>query len=455
MGKRASPPPLIGVIVENDTQSESIEAALCLFEEWSVAVELEVASAAYTPARVGEWAAGAEARGMQAIIAAGEVGDFLAAAVAAHTNLPVIAVVRGGSPAISEMPEGVPVAFVSGRGAANAAVLALQILARTGEHWAELHREYRESLIESVESIEDSAGMPPDDTEEDEPRRDAEIERESSARIRPIDLTQPLHAPAGSRTVRREDANDSETARQGKARAKHAGALAETPGGGARRLGRVSVDAEMMDVEITEEAVECLLEGGIVAVPTETVYGLAVDATNLAAVARLFALKGRSDLKPVTVFIDSQRLLASLVRNLTADVKRLLEAFWPGPLTVVFERRGPEFAHLSHDNTIGVRLPDHSIPLTLMQELERPIACTSANPSGEPPATTGERVERYFGSEVNMILDAGPREMQPPSSVIDVSSKPYRLVREGSISRDQICAVIGDLLAHEDEEEGS
>lgn len=455
MGKRTSPPPLIGVIVENDTQSESIEAALALFEEWSVAYELEVASAAYTPARVGEWAAGAEARGMQAIIAAGDVGDFLAAAVAAHTNLPVIGVVQGSSPTASEMPEGVPVAFVSGLGAANAAVLALQILARTGEHWAELHREYRESLIEGVESIDGGADARPDAVDEDEPRDEIEIERESSERIQPIDLTRPLQAPEGSRTVRREDARDFETGRQRKARGKRAGALAEEPGGGARRLGRVSVDAELMAVEIAEEAVECLLEGGIVALPTETVYGLAVDATNLAAVARLFALKGRSEAKPVTVFIDSQRLLASLVLNLTADVKRLLEAFWPGPLTVVFERRGPEFAHLAQDNTIGVRLPDHSIPLALMQELERPIACTSANPSGEPPATTGERVERYFGADVNMILDAGPREMQPPSSVIDVSCKPYRLVREGSISREQICAVIGDLLAHEDEEGSS
>lgn len=220
----------------------------------------------------------------------------------------------------------------------------------------------------------------------------------------------------------------------------------------ARHIGRVELESDLLPVDLAGQAVDCLLDGGIVAMPTDTVYGLAVEATNEEAVRRLYEIKARETARPITVFIDSQQLLSSLVLNLTPEVKRMLEAFWPGPLTVVFTRRGRNFRYLSPESTLGVRLPKHSVPLTIMQELRRPIACTSANLSGQTESTSGEEIEFDFGDSVDLILDVGPLPVSPPSTVIDVTQVPYRILRKGAISASQLAAVVGELLETEEEE---
>jgi L-threonylcarbamoyladenylate synthase len=189
-----------------------------------------------------------------------------------------------------------------------------------------------------------------------------------------------------------------------------------------------------------------MLEGGLIALPTETVYGLAADATNPRAVERLFAVKGRERSKSITLLIDSPRLLAGIARNVTVEVRRLMEAFWPGPLTIVFQKRTGNFDHVSPGETIGVRLPDHSVPLALMQALARPLACTSANLADRPDATSSDQVDGYFGDRINLLLDSGQLPPAPPSTVLDVTGEPYRILREGPVTAEQIAAIVGDKI---------
>jgi tRNA threonylcarbamoyl adenosine modification protein (Sua5/YciO/YrdC/YwlC family) len=219
--------------------------------------------------------------------------------------------------------------------------------------------------------------------------------------------------------------------------------------GTARRLGRLPVDPDSPDVAVIEEVVDCLLEGGIVAFPTETVYGLAADATNPAAVERLFALKGRDTGKAVSLMVDSSKLLAAIAQNVTVEMKHLMEAFWPGPLTIVFQKRPINFRHVSPGGTIGVRLPDHSVPLAIMQALARPLACTSANHSGQPDARDADTVEAAFGDRIEALLDGGRLPERKPSTVLDVTQEPYRILRVGSISHQQIETIIGEKLEPE------
>lgn len=453
---------------------EVVKPALDLFEGWGVPYEVLVASAHRTPEKVTDWVTHAEGRGMQVIIAAAGGAAHLPGVLAAQTLLPIIGVPVDAGPlrgvdslySIVQMPPGIPVATVGINNSVNAATLALHILSRIESRWRKVLQTYREKMAEKVakqnaelrEERPRAVHSPPplqaprvkqqDAPSNALPATEDDDEEEEFDEVRPVDLTQPLKPAAGAKSISRSgqaiaatETTDAPRPRTPK--------LVRKP----RYIGRKTVDPDLMAVEIAEQAVDVLLDGGIIAIPTDTVYGLAVDATNDEAIQRLYDLKGRGPDRPIAVFIDSQRLLASLVRNLTVDVRRMLEAFWPGPLTVVFERRGDDFAHLSPEPTLGVRLPDHSIPLALMQELCRPIACTSANPSGMPAATSGAQVEKYFGKNVDMILDAGEMSGGLPSTVVDVTQIPFRIKREGAISRAQIAAVVGDLLNPDEEEE--
>lgn len=464
---------------------EVVKPALDLFESWGLAYEVVVASALRSPKKAIAWAEGAEQRGIEVIIASGGAAAHLPGIVAAHTTLPVIGIPIEAGPlrgvdslySIVQSAAGIPVATVGINNAINAAALALQILSRIDKRWANVLKSYREKMAERIErqnaelkeerpgaiwgepaakpirKMERPAAVEEGErsevSEEEkwwESEAEAEEEEDEEAEIRPVDLTKPLEPAPGAKTISRPSPSALGPAPIEQPRTRPSKLHRR-----ARYIGRRNVDPDIVPIEIVEEAVDCLLDGGVVAIPTETVYGLAVDATNDEAVQRLYELKGRDPGRAIAVFIDSQRLLASLVKNMTTEIRRMLEAFWPGPLTVVFERRGEDFAHLASEPTLGVRLPDHSVPLTLMQELCRPLACTSANPSGEPPATSGIQVEKYFGRSVDMILDAGPLPPAVPSTVIDVTQIPFRILREGTISREQIAAVVGELLENKEE----
>lgn len=472
--------PLVGVIMGSLSDMAVLKPAVALFDEWGMGYEVIVASAHRTPDKVTLWIEDAPARGLEVIIAAAGSAAALPGVVAAQTLLPVIGLPIGSSAlkgtdalySIVQMPPGIPVATVGIDNAVNAAALALQIIARIDPQWESVLEAYRAKLREKVDiqnrqlaeelphaipnlapdfdrfdgpPAESSAGpisVAPSPTEASAREFGDEEDAEEPIEIKPANLGRSLEGGREPVRAARGDAKEATaTARPSHARSRFKKQAAV--------IGRVRIEDDLIPLEIVEEAVDCLLDGGIVAMPTDTVYGLAVDATNDEAVERLYELKGRDPERAIALFIDSQRELASLVRNLSVEVRNLLEAFWPGPLTVVFERRGTDFSRLCSGRTLGVRLPDHTVPLTLIQELRRPIACTSANPSGEPSASSAAQIERYFGEGVNMILDVGELPERPASTVLDVSKTPYCILREGSITRDQLGAVMGELLQSE------
>ena len=185
------------------------------------------------------------------------------------------------------------------------------------------------------------------------------------------------------------------------------------------------------------EAIRVLKAGGIVALPTDTVYGIGVGwARSPDAVGRLFAAKGRPAERPIVLLladVDQARELASWPP--AAD--HLASVFWPGGLTIVVPQKVPLPPELTGGrSTIGLRVPDHSCPRTLAATLG--LAVTSANRSGEPEATDAQAIRDQLGEAVDLILDGGPARGGPPSTVVDCSTPTPRILREGAIGADAI-----------------
>ncbi len=199
--------------------------------------------------------------------------------------------------------------------------------------------------------------------------------------------------------------------------------------------------------EITR-AVEVLRRGGLVALPTETVYGLAADADNPAAVRAVFAAKGRPADHPVIVHVADATALHSWSRDVPAEAECLASAFWPGPLTLVLARSGRAHDALTggHD-TVGLRAPAHPWAQSLLREFGGALAAPSANRFGRISPTTAAHVRDDLGEKptglVDLILDAGPCPIGIESTIIDLSAREPRLLRPGAISRAQLEAALG------------
>lgn len=195
-------------------------------------------------------------------------------------------------------------------------------------------------------------------------------------------------------------------------------------------------------------AAEALRNGALVGMPTETVYGLAGDAGNPEAVARIFAAKGRPSFNPLISHVASLEL-ASAEGQLDERAIALAERFWPGPLTlvvpVVAEGRTAELARAGL-NSIGLRIPGHPLARELLEEFGGPVSAPSANPSGKLSPTRAEDVEREFGEQVEFVLDGGECEKGIESSIVAViPGEPPRLLRPGAVSRTRIEKVVGEL----------
>ncbi len=190
-------------------------------------------------------------------------------------------------------------------------------------------------------------------------------------------------------------------------------------------------------------AVEVLRAGGLVAYPTDTVYGLAALATNDAAVEKLFAVKQRAPDQSMPLLIASPRDLAQIAADVPAVARRLIGQFWPGGLTIVMPKAATFHSKALIGNTVGVRVPDHPIPRQLVQLLDAPITGTSANVSGGPEPMTADDVRKQLGDGVTLIIDGGRCEGGTPSTVIDCTTKPPRIVREGAIGREELVRAAG------------
>jgi L-threonylcarbamoyladenylate synthase len=196
------------------------------------------------------------------------------------------------------------------------------------------------------------------------------------------------------------------------------------------------------------EAARLILEGGLVAFPTETVYGLGGDATNERAVAAIFEAKGRPQFNPLISHVPGPDEAKRLVRwNETAN--RLAARFWPGPLTLVLPRaKDSPVALLATAglNTVAVRAPAHPMAQALIRAVGRPLAAPSANRSGAVSPTRAEHVAESLGDRVTMILDGGPCEVGLESTVLDLTTAPPTLLRPGGATREAIEAVIGPIV---------
>lgn len=189
--------------------------------------------------------------------------------------------------------------------------------------------------------------------------------------------------------------------------------------------------------------------GGVIAFPTETFYGLGVDPFNVQAVQRLYDLKGRSpQTSPILVLIRSRHELQALVSEITPAGERLMQACWPGPLTLVFRAAAAVPAVLTAGTgTIGVRLSAYPDVLRVLEAIGGPLTGTSANRTGQPPAITAEEVERAFGADVDLIVNGGPTPGGLPSTVVDTTVRPPRLIREGCVSQAALRAVLPSWTA--------
>ena len=194
-----------------------------------------------------------------------------------------------------------------------------------------------------------------------------------------------------------------------------------------------------------DQAVGCLRAGGLVAYPTDTVYGLGAAADNDDAVRRLFQVKQRPSDKPLPLLLASTEQVAEVATDVPAVARRLMEAFWPGGLTIVL-RRAPSYRSLAlgGGDTVAVRVPDHPIPRELVATLGRPVTGTSANRSGGPAPLTAADVREQLGGQIDLIIDGGPCRGGTESTVIDCTVAPPRLLREGAVPRGDVERVIGD-----------
>lgn len=199
----------------------------------------------------------------------------------------------------------------------------------------------------------------------------------------------------------------------------------------------------IMNIPILQikDAVSLLKKGAVIAYPTETVYGLAADATNAKAIQKIFDLKGRSDQNPISILISSFEVLAGCVKPFPMRVQELMDKFWPGPLTLVFQAKENVFPKelLAGTGKIGIRMSSDPVAQQLCKEFGLPITTTSANPSGQRPAHTVQEIQKYFGdSTLNAVLDGGKRNSKTVSTVLDVSAEPFKIIREGKVSFTQL-----------------
>ncbi len=193
-----------------------------------------------------------------------------------------------------------------------------------------------------------------------------------------------------------------------------------------------------------ERAVTVLRAGGLVAFPTETVYGLGADASNPAAVARIFAAKGRPADHPLIVHLASADVLGEWAASVPPLATTFAEACWPGPLTIILRRssRVPDAVTGGLD-TVGLRVPAHPLTLELLRAFGGGIAAPSANPFGSVSPTTAQHVRDGLGDRVDMILDGGPCEVGVESTIVDLSGDEPAILRPGGLPRERLEAIAG------------
>ena len=196
-------------------------------------------------------------------------------------------------------------------------------------------------------------------------------------------------------------------------------------------------------MEETEQAASMLRKGGLVAVPTETVYGIAASAEDGVAVQMIYDLKDRDYDKPVSVLVTGMDMVEKYCQNIPPVAYRLAEKYWPGPLTMILEDREVVPAMVTAGSgTLGVRCPDHPLTLAIIEKAGLPLAAPSANPSGKEPAKTAKEVLAWFDGEIEGVVDGGPCAMGVASTVVDLTEEEPKILREGGIPAGELLAFL-------------
>ena len=187
------------------------------------------------------------------------------------------------------------------------------------------------------------------------------------------------------------------------------------------------------------QAADAIRAGQLVAVPTETVYGLAGNGLDPDAVAQIYEVKGRPAVKPLSLMVHDVSAMARYCADVPPAAYTLAEAFWPGPLTIVLRAQDcvPEIVRAGGE-TVGLRCPDHPATLTLIEAAQLPLAAPSANPSGAPSPKTADDVLAYFDGQIAAVIDGGPCGIGRESTLVDLSHTPYRILRSAAVADDAV-----------------
>ncbi len=207
---------------------------------------------------------------------------------------------------------------------------------------------------------------------------------------------------------------------------------------------RVLRTSELSASEIAAAAVQALSEGKLVALPTDTVYGIAVNAACQPAVRRLFEIKQRTADNPLPVLIADSEQVNTAARQIPSLAHRLAERFWPGPLTIILHK-SPAISDLitAGQPTVGLRVPDHELTRRVLRLANFPVAVTSANLSGQPEAISPGQVLMTFGDLLDLLIDDGRCPGGISSTVLDLTISPPQIIRDGPISRQQLDQITG------------
>jgi L-threonylcarbamoyladenylate synthase len=193
---------------------------------------------------------------------------------------------------------------------------------------------------------------------------------------------------------------------------------------------RIKVDFRKIDKTVIKKAASIIKSGGLVAFPTETVYGLGADYFNKEAIDKLYEIKKRPKNKPFTIHIAKVTELTKLSCEISHFSKELIEKFWPGPLTIIFSTESGE--------KIGIRMPRNKIALEFISLCGTAVVAPSANISGRKPPRDADDVLKDLDGKIDLVLDGGKTDIGLESSIVDVSISPHRLMREGAIDKNQI-----------------
>lgn len=205
-------------------------------------------------------------------------------------------------------------------------------------------------------------------------------------------------------------------------------------------------DTDNIDMEVIKEAANFLSKGEMVAFPTETVYGLGANALDEQASAKIYAAKGRPSDNPLIVHVSNINQVKRLVKDIPDKAKKLMEAFWPGPLTLVFNKSSEvPYGTTGNLDTVAIRMPNHKVALSLIEYSDIVIAAPSANTSGRPSPTTAKHVMDDLSGKISMIIDGGSVGIGIESTIVDVTEDVPMILRPGYISKKMLEEVVGEV----------